>query len=69
MKLDSKYLKSVILEVIDEATRRDVLKGLAGLAGTAAVGAGLASLYNDEDEDEPKSLADKRRSTFNTERR
>ena len=56
MKLNSKYLKSLILEVIDEATRRDVLKGLAG---TAAVGAGLASLYDDEDEDKPKSLADK----------
>jgi len=59
MKLDSKYLKSLILEVIDEATRRDVLKGLAGLAGTAAVGGTLASLYNDEDEDEPESLVDK----------
>lgn len=54
MKLDSKYLKSLILEVIDEATRRDVLKGLAGLAGTAAVGGTLASLYNDEEE-EPDS--------------
>ena len=57
MKLDSKYLKSLILEVIDEATRRDVLKGLAGLAGTAAVGGTLASLYDDEEE--PEGLADK----------
>ena len=51
MKLNSKYLKSLILEVIDEATRRDVLKGLAGLTGTAAVGGTLASLYNDEEEE------------------
>ena len=48
MKLNSKTLKSLILEVIDEATRRDVLKGFAGLAGTAAVGGTLASLYDDE---------------------
>lgn len=49
MKLDSKYLKSLILEVIDEATRRDFLKGAAGLTGTAAIGGTLASLYGDED--------------------
>ena len=58
MKLDSKYLKSLILEVIDEATRRDVLKGLAGLAGTAAVGGTLASLYDDEDDDPVGSNGD-----------
>ena len=55
MKLNSKYLKQLILEVIDEVTRRDFLKGAAGLAGTAAVGAGISSLYNDEEE----SIADK----------
>ena len=38
MKLDSKYLKILILEVIDEATRRNFLKGLAGFTGAAAVG-------------------------------
>ena len=51
MKLNSKNLKSLILEVIDEMKRRDFLKGLAGVAGTAAVGGGLASLYDDEDDD------------------
>ena len=51
MKLDSKYLKSLILEVIDEATRRDFLRGAVGLAGTAAVGGTLASLYNDDEEE------------------
>ena len=56
MKLDSEYLKSLILEVIDEVTRRDFLKGAAGLAGTAAVGSGISSLYNDEDEE---SIVDK----------
>ena len=38
MKLDSKYLKELILEVIDEATRRDFLKGAVGLGATAALG-------------------------------
>ena len=66
MKLNSKNLKSLILEVIDEMKRRDFLKGLAGVAGTAAIGGGLASLYDDEDDDpvasskdEKESLADK----------
>ena len=55
MKLNSKYLKDLILEVIDEATRRDFLRGAAGLAGTAAGGAGISSLYNDDEE----SIVDK----------
>ena len=58
MKLDSKYLKSLILEVIDEATRRDFLKGAAGLVGTAAIGGTLASLYDDEEE-QAQSIKDK----------
>lgn len=50
MKLNSKYLKELILEVIDEATRRDFLKGAAGVAGLAALGKGISSLYDDEEE-------------------
>ena len=50
MKLNSKYLKELILEVIDEATRRDFLKGAAGVAGLAALGRGISSLYDDEEE-------------------
>ena len=46
MKLNSKYLKELILEVIDEATRRDFLKGAAGVAGLAALG----KLFDDEEE-------------------
>tara|TARA_B100000035_G_C20993574_1_gene551393 strand:+ start:355 stop:1149 length:795 start_codon:yes stop_codon:yes gene_type:complete len=38
MKLNSKYLKELILEVIDEATRRDFLRGAVGLGATAALG-------------------------------
>ena len=57
MKLNSKYLKSLILEVIDEATRRDFLKGAAGLGGLGALGKGISSLYDDEKES-PESLAD-----------
>ena len=57
MKLDSKYLKSLILEVIDEATRRDFLKGAAGLGGLAALGKGISSLYDDEEEN-PENLVD-----------
>ena len=38
MKLSSKYLKELILEVIDEATRRDFLRGAVGLGATAALG-------------------------------
>ena len=48
MKLDSKYLKSLILEVIDEATRRDFLRGAAGLAATAALGRGVSDVYADD---------------------
>lgn len=44
MKLDSNYLKALIFEVIDEATRRDFLKKSGALAGLAAVG-GLANPY------------------------
>lgn len=58
MKLNSKYLKDLILEVIDEATRRDFLKGAAGVAGLAALGRGLSSLYDDEEE-KPFSINDK----------
>jgi len=47
MKLNSKYLKELILEVLDEATRRDFLKGTVGLAGLAATG-GLSDSYADE---------------------
>jgi hypothetical protein len=36
MKLNSVELKKLILEVMEEATRRDFLKGLAGAAGLAA---------------------------------
>lgn len=50
MKLNSKYLKQLILEVLDEATRRDFLKGAAGIAGLAALGKGLSDLYDDEEE-------------------
>ena len=32
--------------------RRDFLKGLAGVAGTAAIGGGLASLYDDDEEEQ-----------------
>jgi len=44
MKLDKKYLKNLINEVLDEATRRDFLKGAAGLMGTAALGGTIADL-------------------------
>ena len=44
MKLDKKYLKNLINEVLDEATRRDFLKGVAGLMGTAALGGTIADL-------------------------
>ena len=57
MKLNSKNLKSLILEVIDEMKRRDFLKGLAGVAGTAAIGGGISSLYDDDEEEQ--NLKDK----------
>lgn len=54
MKLNSKYLKELILEVIDEATRRDFLKGAAGVAGLAALGKLL-----DDEEEEPFNINDR----------
>lgn len=47
MKLDSKYLKSLILEVIDEVTRRDFIKGAVGLGATAAAGGTIGDLRAD----------------------
>ena len=44
MKLNSNILKNMILEVLDEATRRDFLKKSGALAGLAAVG-GLTDSY------------------------
>ena len=49
MKLDSKYLKSLILEVIDEVTRRDFIKGAVGLGATAAAGGTIGDLRADRD--------------------
>ena len=57
MKLNSKTLKSLIVEVIEEMKRRDFLKRAGGLAGTAALG---YSLYNDKEEN-PLSMKDKYR--------
>ncbi len=51
MKLNSVELKKLILEVMEEATRRDFLKGMAGAAGLAASGR-VGDLYADEDSDE-----------------
>ena len=47
MKLNSKYLKDLILEVIDEATRRDFLKSVAGLGTIATIGGRAADASAD----------------------
>lgn len=50
MKLDKKYLKNLINEVLDEATRRDFLKGALGLGAMGAMGAKVSDLNVGEDE-------------------
>ena len=44
MKLDKKYLKNLINEVLDEATKRDFLKGAFGLGTMGALGAKVSDL-------------------------
>lgn len=56
MKLNSKTLKSLIVEVIEEMKRRDFLKGSAALAGAAALG---YNLFDDDEEEKPLSMKDK----------
>jgi hypothetical protein len=50
MKLNSLTLKKLILEVMEEATRRDFLKGMVGLGATAALGGKISDLNVGEDE-------------------
>lgn len=56
MKLNSKYLKELILEVLDEATRRDFLKGAAATAASA--GLGLNALADEPDEIDLSNVGD-----------
>jgi len=55
MKLTSKTLKKYIVEVIDEATRRDVLTGLGALGAATAVG-GIGMLGDDEADAEDEAI-------------
>ena len=50
MKLDKKYLKNLINEVLDEATKRDFLKGAFGLGTMGALGAKVSDLNVGESE-------------------
>jgi hypothetical protein len=56
MKLNSKYLKELILEVLDEATRRDFLRGAAGAAASA--GLGLDALADEPEEIDLSNVGD-----------
>ena len=50
MKLNREYLENLINEVLDEATRRDFLKGALGLGAMGAMGAKVSDLNVGEDE-------------------
>ena len=55
MKLTSKTLKKYIVEVIDEATRRDMLTGLGALGAATAIG-GIGLLGDDEADVEEEAI-------------
>ena len=50
MKLNREYLENLINEVLDEATRRDFLKGALGLGAMGAMGAKVSDLNVGEGE-------------------